>query len=700
MPPTPHVARSRMAQSATTGTRPELRRPVIALAGNPNCGKTTIFNALTGLRAKVANYPGVTVEKKIGRATLSDGLAVDIIDLPGIYNLGGSSLDEIIASRALFGELQECPSPDLIVVVIDASNLERNLFLASQLLDCDLPLIVALNMCDVAKSQGISIKVELLVRKLGVPVVPVVARKGKGIDLLKEEISRAVKERPTHQGGAWLPCDHPIITIARELAATERGRQSEANDFVIGLSLLSESRSIENPKAMQKLREGQQQLLSAGIDSNAFEATERYRWIAGLVREVAVFEGTASRAIRATIDSILTHRVWGIVIFLLIMGALFQAIFLWASIPMDFIDTGFAMLSATLKTLLPEGILRSLIVDGIVPGVGSVLVFVPQIAVLFFFLGVLEESGYLSRAAFIMDRVLRPFGLQGRSFIPLLSSFACAIPGIMAARTIPSFADRLTTIMVAPFMSCSARLPVYTLLIAAFIPSHTYFGIISLQGTVMLCMYLLGIAGAACVAWIIRRRFLRGEPALFVMEMPPFRRPSVRAVLREVLLRAWLFVRSAGTVILACSIVLWFLASFPRGEVRQSYAGRIGTAIEPALRPLGFNWEIGIGLIASFAAREVFVSSLATVYSIQDDDNATQSLIDTLKSKRAHGEFSLATALSLMVFYVFACQCISTLAICRRETGSWRWPLIMFFSMSLIAYIASLIVYQSALRIL
>jgi ferrous iron transport protein B len=382
------------------------------------------------------------------------------------------------------------------------------------------------------------------------------------------------------------------------------------------------------------------------------------------------------------------------------MALIFQAIFLWASAPMDLIDSSFTTLGNFINQQMADGPLRSLLVDGIVAGVGSVLIFIPQIAILFLFLGLLEDSGYLARAAFIMDRIMRQFGLQGRSFIPLLSSFACAIPGIMSTRTIPSFADRMITILVAPLMSCSARLPVYTLLIAAFVPEHRLLGVISLQGLVLLSMYLLGIIGAALVAWILKLSLLRGAPALFIMEMPVFKVPGLKVVLRDVWDRIVLFIKGAGTVILACSIILWFLASYPEGSVKESYAGQIGTAIEPIIKPLGFNWEIGVGILASFAAREVFVTSLATVYNLQGADETSESLISMLRHRHETGEMTTASALALMVFFVFACQCMSTIAVCRRETGSWRWPALMFGYMTALAYLAAWATYVVASAVL
>jgi ferrous iron transport protein B len=682
--------------------------PRVALAGNPNCGKTTLFNALTGLRYKVANYPGVTVERKEGRMLIDDQIAAMLIDLPGIYSLSGHSLDERIATRALLGQLEQTSMPDLVVAVIDASNLERNLFLATQLIDLGIPVIIALNMIDLAEKHGISIKRELLARTLKVPVIAITASKNLGLDELRAEIMRVAGQAnvpSTTSLCAWLPKDSIFESAALELGNTliKFGHSSNIhNPIALGGLLLSDPSTPADPELAAVLQSWRDKLLAAGIDPMSFEATYRYQWINLIIRACVAIANPDQRRFAEKVDGFITHKIWGTVTFLAIMTIIFQSIFLWATIPMDLIDRSVSRLGSVIGSLMSDGVLKSLIVDGIVSGVGSVLVFVPQIAILFFFLGILEDSGYLSRAAFLMDKIMRKFGLQGRSFIPLLSSFACAIPGILSTRTIPSFTDRMATILVAPLMSCSARLPVYTLLIAAFVPAHYYFGFVSLQGLVLLSMYLLGVIGAAAVSWILKKTLLRGEPAIFVMEMPPFRRPSFKIVLREVYDRIVTFLKSAGTVILACSVVLWFLASFPQGKIEDTFAGKIGHAMEPVIKPLGFNWEVGVGLLASFAAREVFISSLSTVYNLEKSkgDDEHKSLIGVLKEREHQGTFSVAAALSLMVFYVFCCQCMSTLAVTRRETGSWGWTIFMFTYMTTMAYVAALITYQVGIRVL
>jgi ferrous iron transport protein B len=619
--------------------------PRIALAGNPNSGKTTIFNALTGSNYKVANYPGVTVEKKEGRMFVKDYGETTLIDLPGIYSLFGHSPDEFIATKAILGQIESEQKPDLIISVVDASNLERNLFLTSQLMDLNVPLILAINMTDLAEKDGLIIRYEILSKELDLPVIPLAANTKKGFEQLKEEISKVCKKKNIS---------------AKTLA----------------------------------WKEGSEPALDADQENFGFEATARYKWINSVISKSCVYDKEETRKFNKKIDDFITHKIWGSLTFVLIMGFIFQSIFLWASYPMDLIDQTFVTLANWAAGFFNEGILKSLVVDGIISGVGSVVIFIPQIAVLFFFLGLLEDSGYLTRAAFLMDKIMRKVGLQGRSFIPLLSSFACAIPGIMSTRTIPSFADRMTTILVAPLMSCSARLPVYTLLIAAFVPNEYYFGFLSLQGIVLFCMYFLGVIAAAVVAWCLKLTLLRGEPAIFVMEMPRFRRPSLKTIFTDVIDRVMMFIKSAGTIILACSILLWFLASFPAGEVKDSYAGKIGVFMEPALKPLGFNWEIGVGILASFAAREVFISSLSTVYNLQDKGGQTESLIKVLSEKKSNGSFTTLTAISLMIFYVFACQCMSTLAVCKRETGSWWWTSFMFIYMTAMAYGASFLTFN------
>jgi ferrous iron transport protein B len=621
----------------------------IIIAGNPNCGKTSLFNAITGLRYKVANYPGVTVERKEGKLKLDSEHTIRIIDVPGIYSLGSLSEDEIVATKSILGEYEKELSPELIIAVLDASNLERNLYLLTQLLDLEVPVVVVLSMNDLAEKNGITVHSELLSKELDVDVSMINSRTKEGIQELLDTVRSRIKDRKVS------------------------GRKHYWKKYT----------TPDSP------------------DQESDESSARYLWISEIIKKTTKRTLPVS-TLHLQVERFLTHRIYGPIIFLMIMAGIFQSIFLWAEIPMGWIEDMVASFSELLRNVVPESMLQSLLADGIVAGVGNVIMFIPQIAILFFLLGILEDTGYLSRAAFVMDRVMRPFGLQGRSFIPLLSSFACAIPGIMSARTIASRSDRLTTILVAPLMSCSARLPVYTVLISACIPSQRILGVFSLQGLVLLGMYLLGILGAVISALVFRLTILRGLPSLFLMEMPDIRLPVFRTVLLDTWDRVRTFLKTAGTIILACSIVLWFLATFPappehlpdhESPVRYSFAGYMGRTIEPLIKPLGFNWEIGIAIIGSFAAREVFVSTLATIYSLEDTEN-TSSLIEALSAKNSAGVFTTASAISLMVFYVFACQCMSTLAICRKETGSWKWVFLMFSYMTMLAYGVSYITYS------
>jgi len=694
---------------------------VFALAGNPNSGKTSVFNALTGLRRKVGNYPGITVERVEGTLVMPDGRAARLVDLPGCYSLFPRSQEERVARNVLIGLDKEIPRPDAVIAVVDASNLERNLYLATQLLEIGLPVVIALNMVDVADRRGQPVDAALLEAELGVPVVPVVGRSGKNVDALKEALGRA-----TTPGRAW------SMPIEGELALDGLTKAVVAADVVpLGASegealrLMTQARDDDpflergGTDLRAALETARGALANAGIDREALEAECRY----GLCREVAgrVRHGERKGTTRSErLDRALTHRVLGPLFFLLIMGGLFQSVYAWAEPFMGWIEALTAWFGGVVSQLMGPGMLTDLMVDGVVAGVGNVLIFLPQICLLFFFLTILEDLGYLARAAFLVDRVMRSVGLSGKAFVPLMSSFACAVPGIMSARTIENRRDRMVTILVAPLMSCSARLPVYALLIGAFIPS-------GYQGVTLLSMYGLSVGMALFVAMILRRTLFRGEASTFLLELPAYRMPSARQVLRTVGSRGWIFVRQAGTIILAISIVLWFLAYFPRDDtlaaraaqrveaganadeiahwrsseqLRYSMAGRMGHFIEPVIEPLGFDWKTGVGLIASFAAREVMVSTLGIVYSVGEADEESVGLREKLKNdRRPDGTpvFTVLSSVSLMVFFVLACQCMSTLAIVRRETNSWRWPLFMFVYMTVLAWVGSLAVYQGGL---
>jgi len=684
---------STLSESAAA-TRAPARQLIVALAGNPNAGKTSLFNALTGLRQKVANYPGVTVERKEGVWALApDAPPARLVDLPGLYSLDATSIDEQIARDVLTGKVSAVPVPDVIVAVVDATNLERNLYLVTQLLEIGRPVVVALTMMDIAERSNLRIDIEKLSAELGVPIVAVGAKQNRGLQSLAEKVL--------------------------EMAESIHGNAGA------GRSLFAHAEGNAN---------GWQKTLLA-----RYERIERIT--AGTVRGAEHARSSTTERI----DSWVTHRIFGPVILLLVMLLVFVAIFSWATVPMDLIDGGFGQLQEAVRGSLPEGLLANLIADGIIAGVGGVLVFLPQILLLFFFIALLEDSGYMARAAFLLDRLMRGVGLHGKAFIPLLSSFACAIPGIMATRTIENPKDRLATIMIAPLMSCSARLPVYTLMIAALFPAQKVFGFLPLGALIIMSMYLLGILVAVGVAWILKRTILKSPPPPLVMELPPYRAPSLLNVAQTMRSNAWLFVKRAGTVILAISILLWALVTFPRYEaanvhgevegtvaqamretgaeargeqtpriepttntpetldaageqVRQSFAGRAGRFIEPLIAPLGFDWKMGIALISSFAARETLVSTLSIVYNAGPDaQENSPSLIEAVQNaKRPDGTpaWTPLVAVSMMVFFVLACQCMSTVAIVRRETNSWRWPLFMVGYMLALAYVASLITFQ------
>ena len=624
----------------------------IAIAGNPNAGKTSLFNALTGLRQKVANYPGVTVESKVGQWTLAPELPVArLIDLPGLYSLDATSIDEEIARDALLGRNVAIPTADVIVIVVDATNLVRNLYLATQLIETGQPIVIALTMFDLAQKSHLNINVAKLSESLGVPVVPVIAKQRKGLDDLAKTVLRKAKPSAV--------CD-VVSPLADAEAAT---RQSK---------LIQRYALIER------------------IVTDAVDTTD---------------EGKAN--ISEHIDRFVTHRFLGPIILVIVMLLVFQAIFSWASLPMSLIDSVFAGLAQFAKTHLPAGVFTDLLTDGIIAGVGGVLAFLPQILLLFLFISLLEDSGYMARAAFLMDRLMRAVGLHGKAFVPLLSSFACAVPGIMATRTIENPKDRVATILVAPFMSCSARLPVYTLVIAAFFSGRAVLGFISLGAVLILAMYVMGILVAIAVAWILKHTLLKAPSPPFVMELPPYRLPDLGNVGHALFTRCSIFLKRAGTVILAISILLWALAAFPRAssnapdaasvQVQNSFAGRAGRFIEPAIKPLGFDWKIGVGLISSFAARETIISTLSIVYNVGDNSENKTSLVDAMRNaKRPDGSpvWTPLVGLSLMIFFLLACQCMSTVAIVRRETNSWRWPLFMVGYMLVLAYVGSLITYQ------
>lgn len=654
-----------MRDSVGNSSDPRVLR--VAVAGNPNAGKTTLFNALTGLRQKVANYPGVTVERKTGRWEIA-GRPAELIDLPGLYSLDATSLDEQIARDVLLGKSPDGTKPDAVIVVVDATNLERNLYLVTQLFEYGIPVVVALTMIDLFEKQKHQIDIRKMSQLLHVPVVAVNAAAGRGIAELADAVGSVIGKKTT-----------PPFKV-------EAANNSE----------------------------------NAAIFA-------RYAFISAVLQECVRHNDKAAHDFSEKLDRVLTHRFFGLLILVGVLLLVFQAIFSWAALPMELLEGVFGTAADFAREILPKGILADLVADGIIAGVGGVLVFLPQILLLFLFISLLEDSGYMARAAFLMDKLMSRIGLHGKAFLPLISSFACAIPGIMATRTIENERDRLATILIAPFMSCSARLPVYTLMIAAFFAGQTVFGFVSVGAVLMLAMYSLGILVAILAAFILKRTVLKSPPPPFVMELPPYRLPNLRTVFQNMVTRAFLFVKRAGTVILTISIILWALMYFPRGaensfappanaaqqstasaepddaaeasqRLQNSYAGQIGHLIEPVIAPLGFDWKIGVALVASFAAREVLVSTLSIIYNVGKDPEAdSQSLVSAIRSAtRPDGRpvWTPLTGLTLMVFFVLAMQCMSTLAVVRRETNSWRWPLFMTAYMTAIAYLAAFATYR------
>jgi len=703
--------------------------PTYAIVGNPNCGKSTLFNALTGLRQKIGNYPGVTVEKKVGTAWSQHGQPITLIDLPGSYSLAARSPDEAVTRDVLFGRRADTAAPDRILCIVDATNLERNLYLVHQVLDLGRPVILVLNMMDVARGAGLVIDVSRLERELGIPVIPCEAVNGKGVVELRLAMSRASLPLPRH---AWaVPAEIAPAVAELQAALMEEGGKPALLARAEALLLLAdvESGAGESGKAdalaasSQKtsatvLAQWQAQWRRQGVDWAAALIASRYEAISRLCEQVVSQRtaaaggsgaagssagGVASQSRSDRIDAVVTHPLWGWLVLGGLMTLIFFSIFTFAEYPMDWIDGGVASFADWVSGAMPEGDLRDLITDGAIAGVGGVLVFLPQILILFFFIGLLESTGYMARAAFIMDRLMSRVGLNGKSFIPMLSSYACAIPGIMAARTIENHKDRLVTILVAPLMSCSARLPVYLVMIAALLPGES----VSTAAKVglMLLMYALGTGGAFGFAWLFKKTLLKGEPPLMIMELPPYRMPALRDVARQMLDRAGLFLKRAGTIILSISIVLWFLATYPRapegadesGQLAQSFAGQAGHLIEPVIEPLGFDWQVGIGLITSFAAREVFVSTMGVVFNVDDPEEDTTPLREALAAATwpdGRPLFTPLVCLNLMIFYVFAMQCVATVAVVRRETNSWRWPLFQIGYMTGTAWLACFVVYQ------
>ncbi len=717
------------------------------LTGNPNCGKTTLFNALTGLRAKVGNYPGVTVERKEGKLLGAGNALIKVLDLPGTYSLSPQSLDEQIARDVLFHRIPEVPPPDVVVIVVDASNLQRNLYFATQVIELGYPTVLALNMIDVAQENGHEIDTEGLSKALGVPVVPLVASKGDGVVELRAAITSLTK-RDAAEVHPRLFAELPEAfgREAEKLVGLLKSTFPETHFQAMAeaLLVLSDERFLISsgnhyPEPIRRaVAEARARLEQQNVDWRSVAIEARYARISAIQEAVTTETHAETETFSDKLDRVLTHRVWGVLIFVGVMMLLFQSIFTFATGPMDLLTAGVDAIGNWVSTRMPPGDLNDLLVNGVIQGVGAVIVFLPQILLLFLFIAILEDTGYMARAAFLMDRVMSKVGLHGKSFIPMLSSYACAIPGIMATRTIESPKDRLVTILVAPLMSCSARLPVYTVLIAACIPAKRVLGFLSLSGLTLLAMYLLGTVVALLMAWVFKKTLLKSATPMLIMELPPYKHPVPKVVLRHMWDRSKMFLRRAGTVILGINIILWFLATYPKhpeiagdfdvkresvkreaaanptaqaqldeldkteaGEhLRRSFAGSMGRAIEPLIRPLGFDWKMGIGIIGSFAAREVFVSTMSTVYNVgevDDSEAGTASLAKMLQDQKRPDGSPLYTPLlgvTLMVFYVFALQCVSTIVVVRRETNGWKWPLFQWVYMTALAWVLAFITWH------
>ncbi len=699
----------------------EVKKLKIALTGKPNSGKSSLFNQLTGLNQKIGNFPGVTVDKKIGQTSLNENTNAEILDLPGIYSLYPRSLDEKIVVE-VFADKQGAHFPDKVVLVADSTNLKNCMLLLTQLIDLGLPIVLALNMIDLAAKSGLSIDMKKLSMLLDVPVVLVNARTGQGIEELKKVLLQPLK--PSRKKIYLISDDvKPIVSQVREhfnlTSDYEAFQYLQQPDSFIFLNKADKEFILQLAN--------RHQLFPAKYQGA--ETILRYEFIQTVLNKVILKPADQEwKKFSKQIDRVLTHKIFGYLIFFVVLFLIFQSIFALAQIPMDAIDNGFASFSQYLTRLLPSGPLFELIAQGIVPGIGGILIFIPQIAILFAFISILEETGYMARVVFLMDKIMRKFGLSGKSVVPLMSGWACAIPAIMATRTIENWKDRLITIFVTPFMSCSARLPVYTILVALIIPDTKLLGFFGFQGLVLMGLYLLGFLAAILSAWAMKVIIKAKERSYLIMEMPTYRMPKWSNVGYNIVEKTKSFVFEAGKVILAVSIILWVLASYgPADEMNNarrvvqqesshlklaeegfenrvaayklehSYAGKIGKTIEPVIAPLGYDWKIGIALLTSFAAREVFVGTIATIYSIGNTDDPTtikSKLKSEINPETGGPRFTVPVGMSLLVFYTFAMQCISTLAIVKRETKSWRWPLIQLAYMSGLAYVSAFITYQ------
>jgi ferrous iron transport protein B len=695
----------------------------VALVGNPNTGKSTLFNRLTGLNQKIGNFPGITVDKKTGFMKLAGGKEAEIIDLPGTYSLYPKSTDESIVFQVL-ADKNNNSHPDVIVLIADASNLKRNMLLYSQVADLGIPMILALNMIDLSTKQGIEINLNKLAEKLGIQVVSISARNNIGIDKLKQAIANTNKIATQFQ-------DVDVNFLAPAAINAIKSKLNSDNDYY-ALQVLHQHEHLTffTEQEQEEIEEIEQSHHFESSKIQAAETIARYKHLSTILSDVVVDNGTEKKfSFSDKLDGILTHKVWGFAIFLFILFVIFNAIFAWSSYPMDWIETGFGFITSLGHEYLPAGMLTDLVLDGVIAGLGGIFVFIPQIAILFAFISILEDTGYMARVTFMMDKIMSKVGLNGKSVVPMIGGLACAVPSIMAARNIENWKDRMITIMVTPLVSCSARLPVYILIISLIIPSKTVLGIFNLQGLALMVMYLVGIIAAVLVAWVMKFIIKTKERSYFIMELPVYRMPRWKNVLYTMYEKSKTFVFEAGKVIIAISIILWVMASFGPGnrfenidkkfesaladttkntdhiktlvateKLENSYVGILGHAIEPAIRPLGYDWKIGIGLITSFAAREAFVGTMATIYSVDGGDEDTSTIRERMSASRNSRTglpvYTFATGISLMLFYAFAMQCMSTVAIVYRETKGWKWPVIQLAYMTAMAYVAALVAYQ------
>ncbi len=736
---------SSTSPTATTSTT----TLTVALVGNPNTGKSTFFSALCGVPARIGNYPGVTVEKKLGKYRDAHG-SVTVVDLPGTYSLSARTLDEKVSVDVLLGRQADVPHVDVIVAIVDATNLERNLYLFTQLRQLNRPIVLVLNMWDRMEAEGRTLDMDELSRRLGVRVVACSANRSQGIDQAKRMIRQVAGEPHSPAATLFSPVlSSEVLELGQWL---RESAQLDLQSFLIerlifdigGAHAAEHARRPELSELPARLSQIRERLAVAGLRVPALETRERYKWIRSQLAGIASIPDGQSRSLSDRIDQVLTHRVWGFLLFGLIMFAIFQAITSGTVWAMDWITGSLQnWLVSSVESWLAPGTLRSLINDGVIAGVGSVIVFLPQILMLFFFIGLLEDCGYMARAAFVMDKLMTKLGLSGKSFLPLMSSFACAVPGIMATRVIEDRRDRMVTILIAPLMSCSARLPVYILLVTAFVPQVRWFGgWIGLQGSVLFAMHLVGLAVAIPVAWLLKKFFFPGDVPPFVMELPSYKLPSPRVVFYRVWERAEAFLTRAGTLIFCTAVLVWAAGYFPGDHrplneltrqieraqaetptqsgtslevlpldrleaqrrqlsselIEQSLLGRMGKLIEPVVKPLGWDWKIGVGVVASFPAREVIIATLGTIYSlggdVDEEDEGLRAAIVRSRWPDGRPVYTLPVALSIMVFFALCAQCAATLMVIKRETNSWRWPIFTFFYMTALAYLAAMLTYQ------